>query len=616
MVLAGSGSAEWVQTGSAYLNINGNESGSSPHIETDPGGTFMPHVAWKEFSAGRDQVNVSKWETSIWTQQGVGLNRINTHTASAARLIINSTNTPYATWLEQNDLLQHEVFVSFYSGSWSPIGAKINTAAGSSAHTPDIVLEGTTPIVCWQDEVAGEHKIKVVRRNGSFWDLVGTELNFNGSYNAFRPRMASYSAEPFVTWYEESAGQTQIYVKTWNSTAWELVGAGSLNIDGNKAAQNPDIFVDSTSPYVAWDENTGTNTEIFVKCFNSTSWEQLGTGSVNISSSQDAHSPSITLSGSMTYVTWCESDGNTLQVYVKKYNGTNWEPIGGSLNMDANFGVKDPSIAVVNGTPYVIWEEWDATLKNKVYVKHWDDTLLTTTATPSATSTVSATLTPTRTATPSATGTVTYTQTPTSTPTATMTLTATETIVLPTDTYTPTTTVSPTVSQSATGTPTSTPSPIHSPTHTPTIDEPSLTSTPTGTPTYFVPQETETPTPQDTAGEDSTPAPSLTSTATERKRKPDKVAPVVIRGNVLKPSSKRPVQIAVFLEKPEHVKVKIYSMRGKLIKTLVDEVVQAGSFESAWEGVNKNGSVVRSGIYIVYIETESFKEKRKMVVIR
>jgi flagellar hook assembly protein FlgD len=110
--------------------------------------------------------------------------------------------------------------------------------------------------------------------------------------------------------------------------------------------------------------------------------------------------------------------------------------------------------------------------------------------------------------------------------------------------------------------------------------------------------------------------PSATATPVDQRLLASQNSPVVIRGNVFKPAAHRPVEISLFLAKPEHVKVKIYSLRGRLIKSIADEMVTAGRFETVWEGINANGEVVRSGIYIIDIEAESFKEKRKVAVVR
>jgi flagellar hook assembly protein FlgD len=94
------------------------------------------------------------------------------------------------------------------------------------------------------------------------------------------------------------------------------------------------------------------------------------------------------------------------------------------------------------------------------------------------------------------------------------------------------------------------------------------------------------------------------------------VAPVIIRQNVVRPNDQQPVCISARLEKSQHVLVRIYTKRGQLVKTLYDDLAQAGNFEVAWKGVNRQGSVVSSGVYFVYIKTDCFEEKRKVVVVR
>ena len=85
---------------------------------------------------------------------------------------------------------------------------------------------------------------------------------------------------------------------------------------------------------------------------------------------------------------------------------------------------------------------------------------------------------------------------------------------------------------------------------------------------------------------------------------------------MVRPSVNKPARIDVKIDKSQKVVVKIYSLRGKLIKTLVDRVVNAGTFEAVWEGVNQKGRLVSSGVYIVHIKTDTFEEKRKLAVVR
>ena len=107
-----------------------------------------------------------------------------------------------------------------------------------------------------------------------------------------------------------------------------------------------------------------------------------------------------------------------------------------------------------------------------------------------------------------------------------------------------------------------------------------------------------------------------TVTMTYFVKKEIKAPPVVIRKSVIRPSQQQPAQLSVELEQPQHVSIKIYTVRGKLVKTVVDKMMSAGTFEQVWTGVNQNGSVVSSGVYIVHIKTDTFSEKRKIALVR
>ncbi len=132
---------------------------------------------------------------------------------------------------------------------------------------------------------------------------------------------------------------------------------------------------------------------------------------------------------------------------------------------------------------------------------------------------------------------------------------------------------------------------------TPALTPSGATATATLTPAGTTLVATYTPTPFATPGSQLPPA------------------PVTIRQNIVRPASNQPVHIAVRLDHPQRVVIKIYSRRGQLIKTLADQVMNAGTFEAVWEGVNQKGRVVGSGVYIVHIQTDSFSEKRKLVVV-
>ncbi|MBN2288638.1 MAG: T9SS type A sorting domain-containing protein [Candidatus Glassbacteria bacterium] len=64
------------------------------------------------------------------------------------------------------------------------------------------------------------------------------------------------------------------------------------------------------------------------------------------------------------------------------------------------------------------------------------------------------------------------------------------------------------------------------------------------------------------------------------------------------------------------VSLKVYNLRGQLVRTLVDEVKPAGSYTVHWDGHSDNGSQVASGVYFYRMKTQDFVQTRKMVLLK
>jgi len=70
------------------------------------------------------------------------------------------------------------------------------------------------------------------------------------------------------------------------------------------------------------------------------------------------------------------------------------------------------------------------------------------------------------------------------------------------------------------------------------------------------------------------------------------------------------------LPEQQPVHLKIYSARGQCVRTLVNGIVQSGTFRVLWSGTDDRGEPVPSGIYFYRLSTESETLSRKMVLIR
>jgi flagellar hook assembly protein FlgD len=65
-----------------------------------------------------------------------------------------------------------------------------------------------------------------------------------------------------------------------------------------------------------------------------------------------------------------------------------------------------------------------------------------------------------------------------------------------------------------------------------------------------------------------------------------------------------------------HTKIVVYNLLGARVKTLVDEVREAGVFSVTWNGTDEAGVQAASGIYFYEMRAETFRQTRKLFLMR
>jgi len=70
------------------------------------------------------------------------------------------------------------------------------------------------------------------------------------------------------------------------------------------------------------------------------------------------------------------------------------------------------------------------------------------------------------------------------------------------------------------------------------------------------------------------------------------------------------------LPRAERVAVKIYDVLGREVHTLLDGVIEAGRHKITWNGTNKKGEALPTGIYIYQMKAGSFTSTRKLLLLR
>jgi hypothetical protein len=132
-------------------------------------------------------------------------------------------------------------------------------------------------------------------------------------------------------------------------SAWVQIG-GSLNVDVNQDAEEPDITIVNGTPFVTWQEASGTSRQAYVKYFNGVAWEQIG-GTLNNNSNQDSYFPKVSSNNNTPYVTCYEGNNSNQTVYVKQRNGSLWEMVASRAETEYRH---EPDFTFIGTTPYLV----------------------------------------------------------------------------------------------------------------------------------------------------------------------------------------------------------------------------------------------------------------------
>jgi len=75
-------------------------------------------------------------------------------------------------------------------------------------------------------------------------------------------------------------------------------------------------------------------------------------------------------------------------------------------------------------------------------------------------------------------------------------------------------------------------------------------------------------------------------------------------------------RISFSLPQRSNVRLEVYDMLGKQVATLLNESREAGNWNADWNGLDRNGKHVSSGVYFYRLEAGSFSSVKKMVMLK
>jgi hypothetical protein len=329
------------------------------------------------YEMGRDEIVVTSWIDGKY-RWGGGISLYGT----SPSLAVLKNSSPVVAYSERDttNSIPGKIYVKyatmlnvddygFWDWQWAQFGEALNTNLENEAQFPSIKI-GTDnrAVVAWQENDGTSWDVHVKRWNGSTWIQLGDALDISLTANAQHPVVAiGTDNHPVIAWYEETATTARVYVKRWDGSQWIQVGK-SLNVSNLQKAYLPSLVLESTdTPIVSWQETTATSKNVYVKRWDGTAWVRLGTV-VDISSSANAENPSLQIGFDNSPVVAWQEAGN---IYVKRWDGTAWVQISGALDTVLANAASNPSLVLRgDGKPIVAWDETDGNSSN-IYVKRY-----------------------------------------------------------------------------------------------------------------------------------------------------------------------------------------------------------------------------------------------------
>jgi hypothetical protein len=362
----------WIQLGSE-LNISSGQDAESPSLALDASGN--PVVAWQENVPGQyGNIYVKRWDSasSSWVQLGNELDVDPLQNAVKPSLALDASGNPVVAWTEW-DGSSNNVYVKRWDGTdWVQLGGALDVNPAQNAISHSLALDSANrPVVAFFENDGTSFNIYVKRWDGTNWVLLGGALDVNLGEQAYDPSLAlDASGNPVVAWHEHTPGQfDNIYVKRWDGTGWVQLG-GALDVNVNDGAALASLALDASgNPVVAWTEWNSSSSNVYVKRWDGAGWVPLG-NELDISEPQMAERPSLALDASgRPAVAWFENDGTSNNIYVKRWDGASWLLQGSELDIVLNQAAEFPKVAMDGaGYPVVVWQEQTGSARH-IYVK-------------------------------------------------------------------------------------------------------------------------------------------------------------------------------------------------------------------------------------------------------
>ncbi|MFB9993161.1 hypothetical protein ACFFLM_14405 [Deinococcus oregonensis] len=256
--------------------------------------------------------------------------------------------------------------------AWQPLGGSLNYDDPRPISSLNLALDGQgAPVLVWNENY-GDNDVVVFRalQNGVWTTWQPRYLGDDLPYAARTRAVAARNGEPVLAWGEwlRKPYGSRLTVRTWDEAAKTWQRGPAFN-DITAFSRTPAIALNAAGqPTVAWLQGEVLDSNVFVKRWTGTAWKALG-GSLNRHPNTYLASTRMVLNPQeQPLVAWLEDLDGEDALYVSEWNGEAWTALGGRLDTASAVA---PSLAIDRaGRPVAAWVEERAGV-GRVRVARW-----------------------------------------------------------------------------------------------------------------------------------------------------------------------------------------------------------------------------------------------------
>lgn len=230
------------------------------------------------------------------------------------------------------------------------------TNGPGNSHYPSIVASDSAVYAVWSYDMSGNHEVYFGKSitGGSTWQIAQKLTDNKGE--SHNPVIAVNGSNVFVAWQDDTPGNNEIYFKksTDGGATWQHAKRLTNNT-GDSC--NPAIAVSGTTLFVVWDNDTPRNNNIYFRksVDDGATWQ---TAERLTDNTGDSSSPALAVSGANVNVVWSNTTWGNGEVCFRKStdSGATWQTVQRITNNAGNS--KHLTIAIDGPIVYLSWTDY------------------------------------------------------------------------------------------------------------------------------------------------------------------------------------------------------------------------------------------------------------------